>query len=256
MKFVPYICCGDPDEGNTFRLARILAPHSYAIELGIPFSDPIADGPTIQAASQRALKSGMNVEKAFSLASKIRGIGLKTPLVFMTYYNIVYSYGQEKFLGKMRKCGVVGLIVPDLPYGQDKTFERLAKSKGIQLICLVAPNTPSRLARQMLNSGRTNLFTYLVSAAGTTGSKSLASPGSIAFVRKLSGLSGKKQTLCVGFGISNSKQAALYKSAGADGVIIGSEIINIYSKSFGNGKNAMGKALLKISTLAKNISLV
>src|SRR3989338_2514264 len=111
MKFIPYVCCGDPSIEFTYELIKTLAPYSHIIELGIPFSDPIADGKTIQEAANRALKNGVNVEKIFGIVEKLRREGVTVPFVFMTYYNIVYSYGSGKFLRRMKEAGVQGIII-------------------------------------------------------------------------------------------------------------------------------------------------
>lgn len=246
MKFVPYVCCGDPDLGFTHELIRVLAPHSEIIELGIPFSDPIADGKTIQKAAYRALKNGTNVEKIFSMVEKLREEKITTPLVFMTYYNIVYSYGCERFLQEMKRTGVQGIIVPDLPFGEDAGFEKLAGRHGISIIHLIAPNTGDDRAKRILESP--SLFTYLVSIAGTTGARGSVSRESLDFVRRIRGLAGKDRKLFVGFGVSGAEQARQFAQAGADGVIVGSRIIDIYSKG--------GKALEDIGALAREISQV
>jgi len=238
MNFIPYVCCGDPSIEFTEKLIRTLAPHSDIIELGIPFSDPIADGKTIQAAANRALANGVTVEKIFGMVERLRANGtdgnVVVPLVFMTYFNIVYAYGREKFLKRMKEAGVQGLIIPDLPFGEDLEFESLAKSHGISIINLIAPNTTDERAKQILEKSRnTNaLFTYLVSNAGTTGTRDSVSLESIEFVKRIRMLAGNGNInrLCVGFGISTKEQADAYIKAGADGVIVGSRIIELYSK--------------------------
>lgn len=245
MIFVPYVCCGDPNMDFTYELVKTLAPYSEAIELGIPFSDPIADGKTIQLASFRALKNRVSVEKIFSMVEKLRCEGINKPLLFMTYYNVVYAYGREKFLKKMNEVGLQGIIIPDLPFGEDIKFEKLAKKYGIPIINLIAPNTKEARAKKILNNSNphSNLFTYLVSIAGTTGARKGANSESLAFVRTIRKLADKNKKLCVGFGISNVKQAKQFVCAGADGIIVGSEIINIYSKYIQN--NHVDKQALK-----------
>ena len=195
MIFIPYVCCGDPSIEFTEKLVRTLAPHSDIIELGIPFSDPIADGKTIQAAANRSLANGTTIEQIFEMVARLRENGTNTngtitditngtdkvvvvPFVFMTYFNIIYAYGCEMFLKRMKETGVQGLIIPDLPFGEDVEFEKLAESCGISIINLIAPNTTNERAEQILeNSRNTNApFTYLVSSAGTTGTKDGVSP--------------------------------------------------------------------------------
>lgn len=230
IKFIPYVCCGDPNLEFTYKLIRTLAPYSEIIELGIPFSDPIADGKTIQAAANRALTSGTTVEQIFGMVGQLRKDGIIVPFVFMTYFNIVYSYGSECFLKKMREIGVQGVIIPDLPFEEDKDFEKLAESCGVSMVNLIAPNTSDERAKKILEKRCNVLFTYLVSIAGTTGTRDNASIESIEFVRKMRALAGNDKKLYVGFGISTPQQATEFVNAGADGVIIGSALIEIYSK--------------------------
>ncbi len=232
MTFVPYVCCGDYGMGFTFRLVKVLAPHSGIIELGIPFSDPIADGPTIQAASQRSLARGTTANDVFSLLGRLRADGIKNDFALMTYYNIIFSFGQEKFLKRMTEAGAQALIIPDLPLGEDPAFESLATKHGIEIIRMVAPNTPPERIKMLAEgSGIANRsFTYLVSAKGVTGARGSVSRESVAFVRSVRKIAGRGARLFVGFGVSSPEQARAYIGAGADGVIVGSGLINIYSK--------------------------
>lgn len=230
--FIPYVCCGDPNIRFTEELVHALAPYSDIIELGIPFSDPIADGKTIQAAANRALAGKTTVEQIFEMVKRLRADGIVVPLVFMTYFNIIYAYGMEKFLKRMNDAGIRGIIIPDLPFGEDAEFEKLAESCGIAIINLIAPNTDDERAKQMLEKSRNSNspFTYLVSSAGTTGTREGVGPESIEFVKRIRKLAGNDNRLCVGFGISTKAQTDAYIEAGADGVIIGSKIIELYSK--------------------------
>lgn len=243
MTFAPYVCCGDHGMDFTFRLVKALGQHSGIIELGIPFSDPSADGPTIQAASQRSLACGTKPGDVFVLVEKLRAAGVKNDFAFMTYYNIIFSFGQEKFLSRMREAGAQALIIPDLPFGEDPAFEALAQRHGIEIIKMAAPNTPTeRIKKLVRGSGSTHCsFTYLVSAKGTTGARTNAGEGSVAFVKSIRKISGKGARLFVGFGVSSPEQASSYLQAGADGVIVGSELINIYSK-FASGDGHFDEA--------------
>jgi tryptophan synthase alpha chain len=243
MMFIPYVCCGDPDLKFTHDLIAVLSKHAYAIELGIPFSDPIADGKTIQNASQRALKNNVNLKKIFTMIKKLRK-KINTPLIFMSYFNIIHHYGCNRFLKKMHELNVEGLIVPDLPFGEEKEFEKTAIKKKVQLIPLIAPNTPLKRTKKIL-SAKNSLFTYLISSAGTTGTKNKIDKNSISFIKKVRKLAGKEKNLCVGFGISNPTQAKKYIRAGANGIIIGSKLIEIYSK-----KKCKKNALKEIESFA------
>lgn len=258
--FIPYVCCGDGGIEFTEKLVRTLAPHSDIIELGIPFSDPIADGKTIQKAANRALAGGVSVQKIFEMVQRLRKSGVHTPFVFMTYYNVVYAHGKEAFLLKMKEIGVQGIIVPDLPFGEDEEFEKLARENGIGIVNLIAQNTKEERAKEML--GKEKLFTYLVSVAGTTGARGEVGEKSIEFVKRIRKIAGAGKIgqakparaategcskLCVGFGISNAQIAQKFHEAGADGVIVGSRIIDIYE-----GKKEQ-EALAEIAQLAREI---
>ncbi len=243
MKLIPYICCGDPDREFTMGLIRTLAPYSHMIELGIPFSDPVCDGKTIQDASTRALKNGASINTAFSIAKSARGT---SRLVFMTYYNLVHQFGARSFLRKAAKSGVEAVIIPDLLFGEDREFGAVAEEEGIKVICMIAPNTGLSRARLMLRQPAP--FAYLVSASGTTGARGRVAGESISFVRRIRAVARGKE-LFVGFGISSREQADKYVAAGADGVVIGSRIIDIYSKSIGQGR---GVALEKVERFAKS----
>lgn len=254
MKFIPYVCCGDPNLDFTYKLVKTLAPYSHIIELGIPFSDPIADGKTIQEAANRALKNKVNAESVFTMVEKLRNEGIGTTFVFMTYYNIVYAYGTEKFLEKMAKTEVQGIIIPDLPFGEDLEFEKLAKKHGIVIINLIAPNTIDERAKKILEEEK--MFTYLVSSAGTTGAKTSTSRESIEFVRKVRRIAGLSKKLCVGFGISSSEQAKEFVDAGADGIIVGSRIIDIYSEYVNGIEINSTKAVEAVEKFARQITAI
>lgn len=245
MMFIPYVCCGDGGIKFTEKLVETLAPHSDIIEIGVPFSDPIADGKTIQKAANRALSGGVGVKEIFEMVQRLRGRGVKTPFVFMTYCNVVYAHGKREFLSTMREVGVQGIIVPDLPFGEDLELEGLAKENGIAIVNLVAQNTKEEKASEMLSQEK--LFTYLVSVAGTTGARGDVARESIEFVKRVRKLAGGGKKLCVGFGVSNAQIAQKFREAGADGVIVGSRIIDIYE-----GKNE-GEALAQIEHLAREI---
>jgi len=245
MMFIPYVCCGDGGIEFTEKLVRALAPHSDIIELGIPFSDPIADGKTIQKAANRALAGGANVRMIFEMVQRLRKGGVQTPFVFMTYYNVIYAHGKREFLHRMGEAGVQGIIVPDLPFGEDSEFERLAKESGIAIVNLVAQNTKEERVNEML--AQEKLFTYLVSVAGTTGARGDVANESIEFVKRIRKIAGNGKKLCVGFGVSDAKIAGKFREAGADGVIVGSRIIDVYE-----GKNRE-EALAQIGELAREI---
>ena len=219
---IAYVTAGYPDMQATMRAVPLLARCGCdIIELGIPFSDPMADGATIQEASHAALLNGVTIGQCLEAAEKLSREA-STPLVFMTYLNPVLSYGAERFCRSCASAGVGGLIIPDLPSDECGPLDGLMREQGIDLIQMVAPNsTPERLA---LAAGRARGFIYLVSMTGVTGAQNNFAPGLegyVASVRKVT-----STPLCVGFGISTPEQAAVVTKY-ADGVIIGSRIIQL-----------------------------
>lgn len=250
--FVPYICCGDPEIAFSEQLALCLEPFCDVLEIGIPFSDPLADGETIQSASQRALKNKVNQQSAFGLVKALRQKQFSKPIAFMAYYNTIYSYGREKFAFSMRECGANALIIPDLPFGEDFEFEKICKNAGVSIIRMISPSTPQERAKRIIDSSD-SYFIYLVSRKGTTGADGAISGESVDFVKKISQVADGKK-LCVGFGISSPGQAQAFLEAGADGVVVGSEIISIYSKFISKGKiDYPEEALLEVEKFASSI---
>jgi tryptophan synthase alpha chain len=218
---IAYVTAGYPDMQATMRAVPLLARCGCdIIELGIPFSDPMADGATIQGASHAALLGGVTPQQCLEAAEKLSR-EVSAPLVFMTYLNPVLSYGPERFCRSCASAGVGGLIIPDLPSDECGQLDGLMREQGIDLIQMVAPNsTPERLA---LATERARGFIYLVSMTGVTGAQNnFTGLGEyVASVRKVT-----STPLCVGFGISTPEQAAAVAKY-ADGVIIGSRIVQL-----------------------------
>jgi len=217
---ITFIMAGDPSIAATEKTVYELEKSGAdMIEIGIPFSDSIADGPVIVNAAQRAIKKGVGAKDCIKLVSKLRK-KTSIPIIFMTSYNIPFSYGIEKFLKDCSKAGIDGLILPDLPFEEAKAVSAYAKKNGIDLIFLIAPNTPETRARKLAKLSRG--FIYLISLTGVTGVRSLLSASigeSVRHVRKYT-----DKPIAVGFGISTpdqAKQAAKY----ADGIIVGSAIV-------------------------------
>jgi tryptophan synthase alpha chain len=217
---IAYLTVGYPDIETTLKAVPALAGSGCdIIELGIPFSDPLADGVTIQAASYRALQNGVTTRKCLEVAAELSG-KVDVPLVFMTYYNPVYSYGLEKFCGDCAGSGVSGLIIPDLIPEEGAEMEESARKHGIDVIYLLAPTSTDERVR--LVAGRSEGFIYLVSVTGITGARESLPADLEKFVGRVR--EETKKPLCVGFGISTPEQAAQVARI-ADGVIVGSRII-------------------------------
>jgi tryptophan synthase alpha chain len=218
--FIAFITAGDPDLETTVRLAPALERAGADIlELGVPFSDPLADGPTIQASSARALRGGVTVRGILEAAARIREQSA-LPLALMTYYNPVFHFGEEKFVTACRKAGVDGLIVPDLPPEEAGNLIAAARGQDIATVFFVAPTT--RTERMALVARAATGFIYYVSVAGVTGARSVVPADLAARVRQARRL-GRKP-VCVGFGVSTPEQV-LAVSRVADGVIVGSAIV-------------------------------
>ena len=224
---IAYLTVGYPTADATLEIAQALVDGGCdMIELGIPFSDPLADGATIQRASQRALESGVTPSKCLEVAAALRK-RVDIPLLFMGYYNPMLHYGLDKFCAASRKAGIDGFIIPDLPPDEGGEAEIVMKKHGLDLVYLVAPTSDTD-KRLRFVAGRANGFIYVVSLKGVTGARSTMSTDIGDFVSRVRKVTDKP--LCVGFGISTPEQAQ--RVAGlADGVIIGSRILDIIEKS-------------------------
>jgi tryptophan synthase alpha chain len=229
---IGYIMAGDPKPELTPKIADALIKGGVDIlELGLPFSDPIADGPTIQAASVRALAAGTTPLKVLETAKEIRQ-SHDVPVVIMTYYNPVFRMGLEKFFGLAKKCMVDGVIVPDLPVEEAGDHKKAANKFDLDTIFLAAPSTSNeRLAGIVeCSSG----FLYLVSHFGVTGAQSEIEDSTIQLVKRVLPFTSGRIPLAVGFGVSKPEHVRRIMAAGADGVIVGSAFINIIQKHQSN----------------------
>ena len=244
---IVYITAGDPSIAATYKFAAEFDKSKVDIlELGVPFSDPIADGPTIQAASLRALKNRVNLNKIFVLVKKIREKS-EIPIVLMTYYNPVYRYGIKNFTEAAKKCGVDGVIVPDLPPEEANDLIKQSKKRDLKHIFLLSPT--SSYERMKLVSKKSSGFIYYVSLTGVTGARRKLPPEITDKVKKIKRLT--KKPVCVGFGISTPKQAGAIAKI-ADGVIVGSAIIKMIEKNIKH-KNLVEKTGKFVNTLAGSI---
>lgn len=219
---IAYVTAGYPDIAATEKIATVLAESGAdIIELGIPFSDPLADCATIQKASFRALQQGVTPELCLEAAARLHR-RMETPLVFMTYYNPVFSYGPEAFCGRCAEAGVSGLIIPDLPPEEGAEMEELTRQHGLDLIYLLAPTSPE--GRIAAAAGRSRGFVYLTSLTGVTGARETMAADLESFVGRVR--QKTKRPLCIGFGVSSPEQAERI-AAIADGVIVGSRLLEL-----------------------------
>lgn len=229
--FIPFITCGDPDLETTKKIVRsMVANGADLIELGIPFSDPTAEGPVIQGANLRALTGGVTTDMIFEMVRELRR-DITVPMVFMTYSNVVFSYDAEKFIGTCKEIGINGLILPDLPFEEKGEFSDICKKYDIALISLIAPTSANRIA---MIAKEAEGFIYIVSSLGVTGVRSEINTDIASLVRLVR--ENSSVPCAVGFGISTPAQAA--KMAGiSDGAIVGSAIIKLVAQY---GRDAAG----------------
>jgi tryptophan synthase alpha chain len=241
--FISYIVAGDPDPETSVSVARkLIESGADILELGMPFSDPVADGPTIQRAGGRALAAGVTPDVLFSIIKAIR-TSSRVPVVIMTYYNIIYRRGVDRFYNEAGSAGADGILIVDLPPEEADDVLAAARRSGLDQIFLVAPTTTeSRLERIAgLGSG----FLYLVSVLGVTGARKEVSQEAISLMNTVR--PHTELPLCIGFGISTPSHAKTLAHAGADGIIIGSAIVDIIEKNLGN-REAMLSAISRFTT--------
>ena len=218
---MPFLMAGDPDLETTAKiLLELQANGADMIELGIPYSDPLADGPIIQLAASRALSAGTSPDKVFKMLSELRD-QLTIPIILFTYSNPLINIGLEKFCLQASKAGVSGLVVPDLPLEEAEKLSNIADSKEIDLVLLVAPTTPKDRMKKI--AATSNGFTYLVSVTGVTGERSSLEDNVGTLVKQLKHSSSSP--IAVGFGISDVKHIQQVREWGADGAIVGSALV-------------------------------
>lgn len=226
--FIAFIMAGDPSLAVTRRLIFELERQgSDIVELGMPFSDPLADGPTIQKSSERALKNRVNITSVCRLVRKVR-LKLEIPIVLLTYYNLIDSYGLARFVDIASGSGVDGVVIPDLPFEESKELKRIARENNFSLIHLVAPTSSAERIKKIAQASTG--FIYYVSLTGTTGARKKLPRGISGSLRKIRRVTRKP--ICMGFGISRPEQIKAISKL-ADGVIVGSAIIKVIEKNIG-----------------------
>ncbi len=242
---IPFFVIGDPDFDTSLAIVKTaIDAGADVLELGIPFSDPIADGPTIQKADIRALTSGINVQKAREFIEKVKDYK-DIPIGLLMYYNLIYQYGTQKFFSDFHEAGVNSVLVADLSIDDADEITAPAASAGLDTVFMVTPNTTPE--RMKLIASKTTGFIYTVSLLGVTGSREKLSDTVEVLIGKLKKLTSVP--VCVGFGISKPEHAAAVASAGADGVIIGSKIVELIEKNLSNRE----KMLAEISTFLSDV---
>ena len=223
--FIPFITCCDPDTDTTYNaVLEAVKNGADLIELGIPFSDPTAEGPVIQGANIRALAGGITTDKVFELVKRIRK-EVTIPLVFMTYANVVFSYGADRFIKTCSEIGIDGLIIPDIPFEEKEEFEPYCEKYDVDLISMIAPTSEDRIS---MIAKEAKGFIYIVSSMGVTGMRSSIATDLSSVVSKIR--ENTNIPCAIGFGISNPSQAKEMSKL-ADGVIVGSAIIKILEQN-------------------------
>ncbi len=229
--FIPFITCGDPTLDVTEEAVVAMAEAGAdLIELGIPFSDPTAEGPVIQEANIRALAGGVTTDDAFALVARLRKRGVEVPMVFMTYSNVLFSYGLERFAAAAAAAGIDGVILPDVPHEEKPEFAEPLAAEGLELVSLIAPTSHERVRAIASDAAG---FVYCVSSLGVTGVRQTITTdiaGMVQLVREATDV-----PCAVGFGISTPQQAA-DMAAKSDGAIVGSAIVKILAQ---HGKDAV-----------------
>lgn len=222
--FIPFITCGDPDLETTAAAIRAMVENGAdLIELGIPFSDPTAEGPVIQGANIRALSGGITTDKIFDFVREIRR-DVTIPMVFMTYANVVFSYGAERFISACKDIGIDGLILPDLPYEEKDEFQPICHKYGVDLISLIAPTSENRIA---MIAKEAEGFLYIVSSLGVTGTRSEIKTDLASIVNVVR--QNTSIPCAIGFGISTPEQAKKMADI-SNGAIVGSAIIKLIER--------------------------
>jgi tryptophan synthase alpha chain len=244
---IGYVTAGDPKPEFTPKIAAALVKGGVDIlELGVPFSDPIADGPTIQAASVRALQAGTTPKMVLGMAGQIkRKCGV--PVVILTYYNPVFHMGLENFFRLASNFGVDGVVVPDLPVEEAEAYSEAARSCGVDTIFLAAPSTSNERLGKIV--GCTSGFLYVVSHFGVTGARETLEDSTVKLVKRVLTFTSGRVPLAVGFGVSKPEHAKRIIQSGADGVIVGSAFVNIIQKH----QREVGRMLEELEVAARKL---
>ena len=243
--FIAFLTCADPDIETTKELIHAITDAGAdLIELGIPFSDPTAEGPVIQAANVRALGAGATTDKIFDMVREIRQ-DISVPLVFMTYANVVFSYGTQKFLKTCAQIGMDGIILPDVPFEEKAEFEEICQNYGLDFISLIAPTSKDRIA---MIAKEAKGFVYCVSSLGVTGERNEISSNVGEMIRLVK--NAADIPAAIGFGISTPKQARAMADI-SDGVIVGSAIVRIIGE---HGKGAVPYVYEYVKTMKEALN--
>lgn len=247
IAFIPFIVACDPDAGTTVKALKELDTiGADVIELGVPYSDPLADGPTIQAAATRALANKTTLDDVIKVVAEASP-HMTAPIVLFTYFNPIMARGLDKFCTQVKAAGAAGLLVPDIPLEETEEIRKVATSHGLELVLLTTPTTP--YDRMKLIAETSQGFVYLVSVTGVTGVRVNVEARVEGLISELKSISGKK-SVAVGFGVSKPEHALQLKNWGADGVIVGSALVKALGESGGSEQGL--KAMKELATSIRN----
>jgi len=236
--FIPYVCAGDPDKAFTVELVEaLLRAGADIVELGMPFSDPVADGPVIQKSMQRSLLGGFKTADVIDTISALRSRGMTQPIVVMTYYNPVLRFGVDTFCKRIAEAGADGILVVDLPLEESRELEAVADNCGLDIIRLVAPSTSDARIDAILS--KSSGFVYAVSVSGTTGARSELPKSAELLLKRV--VRRSQLPVALGFGISGPQHVRSALEAGASGVVVGSKLISVYSDRPGSRSESIAK---------------
>lgn len=248
--FIPFLTAGFPTPALTIDIALALEEAGAGIlELGVPYSDPLADGPTIQASSHKALQNGVTLQGVLEIAKEMRDRGLKIPVILFTYYNPVLQFGPEKLISQLGDYGIDGILIPDLPYEEAEEINQLTENNGRSFISLVAPTSEQRIERI---ASRAQGFLYCVSSLGVTGARSHLDASVVNFLDEVKKYA--KIPVAVGFGIGNGEQVKMV-APHCEGFIVGSALINAIGKQeeLLLGESTRGEGLEEIKKFVKSL---
>lgn len=218
--FIPFWMLGDPDPAASQTIVETIAEHADILELGMPFSDPLADGPTIQASVNRSLEAGTTTEDCFQVIQSVRAKFADKPIGLLVYLNLILAFGVEKFFAECARTGVDSVLIPELPVEEVDLVKSAAETSAIDLVFLASTNTPDARLQQIYD--HSGGFLYAVSTPSITGAKTDIAPATLEMIQKLK--SETNLPICVGFGVSTPEQVQTLSQNGADGVIIGSKL--------------------------------
>ncbi|MGQ9587554.1 MAG: tryptophan synthase subunit alpha [Thermoplasmata archaeon] len=236
--FIPYLCAGDPDKRFSLELMhRLSRAGADIIEIGLPFTDPVADGPVIQAAMNRSLAGGFKCADLFELVRQARQEGIRRPIVAMTYYNPVLQMGSEKFCDRLVEAGADAVLAVDLPPEESHELDEACRTRGLDVVRLIAPSTTDSRMDYILS--RASGFVYVVSVSGTTGAREVLPPSAESLVKRV--VKRSELPVALGFGISTPEQVRAAISCGASGVVEGSKLISIYAESLPDRESALDR---------------